>query len=281
MKKFNKIFLALALTLGIGVSAPVLSPLVQAQSNFSFLGSACQFPASVSPVVRFRMDTFTGSSGNANLTLTQLGSYGTNATVGGASPPTITATGPNGTSALHLVSSSVQYMVFGTTVVQNNATAHDDILVFKYANQVPSNNYQALYTYCTVTGTPGSESYVAANAAGYVPFYWGGGNVSGASVGISGYDYYSAWQYFLGRFNGGGDYRTVGNWTAYKNGASQTLGASGTVNSSGCNNYIGAYASGFLITPDADIAEIITLPTMDAGQKTDVEAYLTCRYGSL
>ncbi len=108
---------------------------------------------------------------------------------------------------------------------------------------------------------------------------WAGGNGSVAStvVGINGFDYSSSFFSLLIQKTGTGNYNLAASFDAFKNQVAQTeVANTGATNSSTCINFLGAYTTGFPITPDADVAEwIIAAP----GSRAAIDSYVSCRYG--
>lgn len=246
----------------------------------------CVFPPSVSPLVRFRADQYTGSG--SSLELTKLGSLASNATVpGGVSAPTIVnGAGPNGTPVVRFTISPVTYMTFGNgTEIINGTATHDVWLISKFASTVGAELYQCLVTYCVDDGSPAkAQTLFASSDPAYDPFNWGGGNGTAPNpvntVGIAGFDYSSAFFSLLIRKVTTADYTQASAFEAYKNAVAQTESTNtGGTNSTTCFNLLGAYfPPGTTLPSNADFSELIITNALGSSDRAAVDSYIGCRY---
>lgn len=216
------------------------------------------------------------SGSGAGLTLLDQSGNAYNATVGGGTPSIV----PNGigTNPVLRLNGLTDYMAIGTS----NALlpfGNPGTVALMLKGTLLSAGFGVSLALKSISN--GYQAFFSANSAGYQPWNFGGGT-GGAqtALGISGFDYSSAFFGFVFSYTGG-DFNNAANVAAYKNNVLQTAIASSGAGTASALNLIGAWpdALGSLNFP-GDIAEIIVFPVAaDATLLTNIHTYFNGKYG--
>lgn len=245
--------------------------------------AAAWSPISLVPLAWFRADTLT-TSGSDVTSWTDKSGNGLHATVTTGASPTVVSSVLNSQPIVRFVAASNQWLQFGgTSVIASSGTALSLIVIAKGAGASPAAGFSSVFTFGTAhngnTNVDAAETLFFTDSGGYPQLMLGGGDNTGNSIGVTTFNFSSAFKYLQFVYNGGGSFQTTGNWNIFANSSSQTVSTGGATSTVVTQSLIGAFAAATPFSFDGDIAEIILCPTISGGNQTSLDAYILSRYG--
>jgi len=227
----------------------------------------------------FRADTVSVDGGNNVTSWTDQSGNAYNATPTGTAPKKVNSV-INGNPVIRFVAADNGRLTFASGIsLLDKDTANTVVFITKATAQLTGGSFGVFLGLGTSSTT--RTSFFNAETATYGQLNAGGGTAgTDTNVGLTTFNYYSAFYSLISQYNGGGSFSTAANYSWLTNGSTNNpTNFAGAVNTTTGENCIGAFGPSAL-NYDGDIAEIIVWnSTLSGGDQTSLLSYISSRYG--